>query len=122
LELLFYHLLLNAVQFRKENQRVSVLIEGEVIQQNSYQAIEGKYRYIDFLRIRISDKGMGFNGKYKDYIFDLFTKVHPEISGLGFGLALCKKIVQNHYGAITASSDSSGSVFTILLPVSQKWD
>ncbi|HTM67080.1 MAG TPA: ATP-binding protein [Flavipsychrobacter sp.] len=122
LELLFYHLLLNAIQFRKEDQRVSVLIEAEVIQQNSYQAIEGKYRYIDFLRIRLSDNGRGFGNQYKDYIFDLFTKVHPEVSGLGFGLALCKKIVQNHYGAITAASDGDGSVFTILLPVSQKWD
>jgi sigma-B regulation protein RsbU (phosphoserine phosphatase) len=122
LERLFYHLLLNAIQFRKEGQKVTVRIEAEVIQQNSYQAIQGKYRYIDFVRITVSDNGRGFGNQYKEYIFDLFTKVHPEISGLGFGLALCKKIVQNHYGAITAASDGDGSVFTVLLPISQDWD
>jgi sigma-B regulation protein RsbU (phosphoserine phosphatase) len=122
LEVLFYHLLLNAIQFRRDAEKAVVNIEAETIQQNSYQTIEGKYRYTNFLRIRFSDNGKGFDNQYKEYIFDLFTRAHADAAGLGFGLALCKKIVQNHYGAITASSDANGTLFTMLLPVSQKWD
>lgn len=119
LELMFYHLLLNAVQFRRD-EKVTIQVEADIIQQNSYQATEGKYRYTDFVRIRFTDMGVGFDSQYSEYIFGLFKKAHAEATGLGFGLALCRKIVANHNGTITASSSGQkGTTFTILLPEQQ---
>jgi len=49
----------------------------------------------------------------------IFQRLHSraEYSGTGIGLALCKKIVENHHGHITATSESGhGAVFTIILP------
>jgi signal transduction histidine kinase len=49
----------------------------------------------------------------------MFQRLHPknEYSGTGIGLSICKKIVENHHGSITASSNNGGgAVFTILLP------
>jgi len=120
LELMFYHLFSNAIQFRKEGGRVCVSVESDIIQQNSYKATQGKYKYIDFVRIRFADTSRGFDNRYNDYVFGLFKKAHPDTEGLGFGLALCKKIVDNHYGAISAQSSlQSGTIVTILLPIRQ---
>jgi signal transduction histidine kinase len=53
--LLFYQLLLNAVRFRKETNKASVIITTKTLRLNQFRHIEGKYKYIDFLRIE--DKG-----------------------------------------------------------------
>ena len=120
LDLLFYHLIRNSVQFRKEGEHANIRVEAEIIQQNSYRTIQGKYRYTDFARIRFADSGEGFDAQYASYIFQLFRKTNPQSPGLGFGLALCKKIVDNHNGSISASSQpGKGAVFTIMLPVRQ---
>ncbi|RZJ31374.1 MAG: PAS domain-containing sensor histidine kinase [Flavobacterium sp.] len=71
----------------------------------------------DFIRIRVSDNGIGFNPDYADRIFRMFHRLHESKSGTGIGLALCKRIVENHGGSITASSvQGEGATFEILLP------
>lgn len=116
--LLFYHLISNSIQFRKEDGATKISIEADSIQQNRYRNIKGKYQYTDFVRITFSDNGKGFEPQYARYIFQLFEKAHPDAPGMGFGLALCKKIVENYYGSITAKSAvGEGARFTILLPV-----
>ena len=72
-----------------------------------------------FHRITVSDNGIGFEQEYADTIFKLFQRLHGrnEYSGTGIGLAICKKIMENHHGTITAKSDpGKGSVFIIELP------
>lgn len=69
--------------------------------------------------IRFSDNGIGFEQEYAEQIFKLFTRLHhrKDYSGTGIGLALCKKIVENHDGFIRATSHKgSGSTFHIYLP------
>ena len=73
--------------------------------------------------LKISDNGIGFDEKYLDRIFQMFQRLHgrSEFSGSGIGLALCKKVVQNHYGYITARSEpGKGSTFFVYLPKSNK--
>jgi sigma-B regulation protein RsbU (phosphoserine phosphatase) len=119
LELLFYHLIQNAIQFRNDSGKVQIRIDSDIIQQNSFRATSDKYSYVDFVRIWFSDNGQGFDNKYKEYVFQLFKKAHTESEGLGFGLALCRKIVENHYGSLTVSSQvGMGTTFTISLPLS----
>ena len=58
--------------------------------------------------------------QFADQIFSIFQRLHrkTDYSGTGIGLAICKKIAQNHQGTIYATSEpGQGSVFHILLPV-----
>lgn len=69
--------------------------------------------------IYIEDNGIGFEQKYSDQIFMMFKRLHHkhEYEGTGIGLALCKKIVEEHNGFITAKSTLNiGSTFIIALP------
>lgn len=118
LYLLFHQLLTNAVQFRKEGQEAEVQIAAETIQMNQFRSVKDKYRYVDFLRIRLQDEGIGFAPEYKSQVFELFRRLHGN-SGRGVGLSLCKKIVEAHGGSITIDSvKDSGTTVTIFLPAS----
>lgn len=69
--------------------------------------------------ITLSDNGIGFDQQYSDQIFTLFKRLHgkSEYSGTGIGLSICKKIVEQHNGTITAKSNiGNGALFTIQLP------
>ncbi|GEO11990.1 sensor histidine kinase [Segetibacter aerophilus] len=74
----------------------------------------------DFVKINLSDNGIGFPQEYAASIFDSFTRLNPAdvYEGTGLGLALCKKIVERHNGSISAQGEpGEGAVFTILLPL-----
>lgn len=116
-QLLFYHLLSNSIKFRKGNE-VSVSIVSHKVQQNQFKNIEGRYKYVDHTKITVSDKGTGFNPAYKSQLFELFKRLHNE-SGRGVGLAICKKIIDNHHGSISIDSKmNEGTTVTIYLPSS----
>jgi len=69
--------------------------------------------------IAFSDNGIGFGEQYAESIFNIFTRLHghSEYKGSGVGLALCKKIMQTHGGAITATGrPEEGATFTIYFP------
>jgi signal transduction histidine kinase len=70
----------------------------------------------------VEDNGIGFDDRYKEKIFGIFQRLHNNrYQGTGIGLAICKKIVDNHHGFIRAESkEGHGSTFTILLPKEQK--
>ncbi|KGO88610.1 histidine kinase [Flavobacterium rivuli WB 3.3-2 = DSM 21788] len=70
--------------------------------------------------IYVADNGMGFDQQYAETIFNIFTRLHssPDYRGSGVGLALCKKIMQNHNGHISASSAlGTGTVISLYFPV-----
>jgi signal transduction histidine kinase len=74
-----------------------------------------------FCSIYIEDNGIGFEQKYAEQIFGMFKRLHSknDFEGTGIGLALCKKIVEEHGGFISAkSSVDQGSTFIISLPLS----
>ena len=116
IHLLFYHLLSNAIRFRKDEDKAFVTISSEIIQLNQFHNIE-RYKYVDHLRIQVKDEGIGVNPQYANQAFDLFKRLHMN-SGQGVGLSLCKKIVDNHYGNISIDSrEGEGTLITILLPL-----
>jgi len=73
-----------------------------------------------YLKILVNDNGIGFDQKHVQRIFQMFQRLHgkSEYTGSGIGLALCNKVVQNHYGMLTAESEpGKGSCFMAYLPV-----
>jgi sigma-B regulation protein RsbU (phosphoserine phosphatase) len=115
IQLLFYHLLSNAVRFRKED-KVVVSITSHKVQLNQFKNTDGRYKYVDHNKITIADNGIGFNPEYKKQLFELFKRLHNE-SGRGVGLAICKKIIDNHHGTICIDSKTNeGATVTIYLP------
>jgi signal transduction histidine kinase len=74
----------------------------------------------NYVELKFKDNGIGFDQQYAQKIFTIFQRLHDKHSyaGTGIGLALCKKIVDNHNGFITAQSEvGKGSTFLIYLPL-----
>lgn len=114
---LFHNLIGNALKYSKKDTSPVVKITSEISAQlngKNTQGVSPKY-----CRIFIQDNGIGFDQKYAEEIFGMFKRLHhnSEFQGTGIGLALCKKIVEQHKGYISARSKiNEGSTFIISLP------
>jgi signal transduction histidine kinase len=76
----------------------------------------------EICRVMVEDNGIGFDEKYLDRIFTPFQRLHSRAAyeGTGMGLAVCRKIVERHGGAITArSTPDVGTTFILNLPIRQ---
>ncbi|WP_080053880.1 sensor histidine kinase [Spirosoma aerolatum] len=120
---LFMNLLSNALKFRQpDDAAVPPLIRLEasrIATTDLPASITPTGVAQAYYRIDVLDNGIGFDEKYLDRIFQVFQRLHGrnEFSGTGIGLAICEKVVTNHGGAITASSQvGQGSVFSVYLP------
>ncbi len=72
-----------------------------------------------YTKILFTDNGIGFDPQFSEQIFNIFQRLHGRetYSGTGIGLALCKKIAENHNGIIYAEGEpDKGATFTIILP------
>ncbi len=119
MQFLLTALLANAVKFRKPGNAVHVRIYASTLLQNKFRQLTGKYKYEEFLKLQIADNGIGFDDKYQDQAFELFRKLHPA-DGAGIGLALSRKIVENHGGSIVLESERDiGTTVNIFLPLKQ---
>jgi light-regulated signal transduction histidine kinase (bacteriophytochrome) len=115
---LFYNLISNAIKYSKPGVAPVVKIYSED-NQPQVSTILGETADA-YCRIFIQDNGIGFEQKYSEQIFNMFTRLHhsSEYEGTGIGLALCKKIVEEHNGFISAISKvDEGSTFIVSLPM-----
>lgn len=111
---LFSNLISNAIKFSDGDTLIEIKSSVVSGADAGYTAlIEGRmYAYIV-----VKDNGIGFEQQYGEQIFKMFKRLSNN-TGTGIGLALCKKIVDNHNGHIHVKSEpGKGSEFTILLPV-----
>ena len=119
LEMLFHNLFKNSIQFRRVEVPLYIHAEHVVYQQNLYQETKNRYRYTDFLRITISDNGVGFDQNQDVNYFAIGKKNASCAFGLSFGLAFCKKVVDNHRGEIAIRATiGQGTSVVLTLPIS----
>jgi hypothetical protein len=119
---LLSNLFANALKFNSPIRKPVIEIKASQLGQE--ETAEYKELNADKLhyKIEFKDNGIGFDQEYAEQIFTIFQRLHGrmEYEGTGIGLAMCKKIVQNHHGVIYAiSKRDEGAMFTIILPESQ---
>jgi light-regulated signal transduction histidine kinase (bacteriophytochrome) len=116
---LFSNLLSNALKFSKPGSApvISITAREEEGSRLAAHALPNEDR--TYYHIEVADNGIGFDPDKADQIFQIFQRLHgqTEYSGTGIGLALCRRIAQNHKGTIYATGEEGkGAVFHILLP------
>jgi two-component system CheB/CheR fusion protein len=119
---LFFNLVSNAIKFSKSGISPVITITSKILELEEaakHANINPKYSYCE---IGVRDNGIGFKQQFEEQIFLLFSRLHSQdkYTGTGIGLALCKKIVANHHGEISAvSRENEGTLFKIILPLSR---
>ena len=115
---LFQNLIANGLKFHRADESPVVKVSGRYVPGREDRK-PGRLANQQ-CRILVEDNGIGFDEKYGTRIFGIFQRLHPRdvYEGTGIGLAICRRIVQQHGGTITAHSvPGKGSTFEILLPV-----
>lgn len=118
---LLQNVISNGLKFHKQEVPPIVQINAKKVRKRDVEVEFGKIQlsHPEYVRISIKDNGLGFDEKYADKIFSIFQRLHGrhEFEGTGIGLAICRKIVENHGGMIMARSvENFGSEFIIILP------
>jgi len=114
---LFANLISNSLKYNDRNPVIDISFEKpSTTEIQSHPRLNPDLSYLKFV---IRDNGIGFEQEFSERIFNVFQRLHGKqtYSGTGIGLAICKKIVENHDGVIYATSERhSGATFTIILP------
>lgn len=120
---LFSNLISNALKFCHE---VPVIKIGyKVVSSEQVFGYLGKPLPGDFHEITVTDNGIGFEPQYAHHIFAMFKRLHGKqnYAGTGIGLALCKKIIEQHRGFISAYGEpGKGATFYVYFPVNHESD
>lgn len=115
---LFVNLIGNSLKYGKEGVAPIIRINCSTIVANDNEFLP--HNNMKYHKITVEDNGIGFDQEYVKKIFVLFSRLHNknEYAGTGIGLAICKKIVENHKGFIFAKGvHNQGATFFIYLPV-----
>jgi PAS domain S-box-containing protein len=113
---LFQNLLTNSLKFQRNYIAPEISISAMITSEPSLKTAVRSNRYLEMV---ISDNGIGFPENMSEKIFELFSRLHSksEYEGTGLGLSISRRIVENHDGAISASSNGEyGATFTIVIP------
>lgn len=119
---MFTNLISNSLKFAKKDVKPVIQIAASDLtdEQKNFYNLNPKAHYVNIFYL---DNGIGFEQQYADRIFELFQRLHDRSSypGSGIGLAICKKIVNNHNGQIYVFSEpDKGATFQIIMPYRQK--
>jgi signal transduction histidine kinase len=118
----FHNLISNSLKFAKQNEIPVIEIKCRAVSKEELTShpelnLSAQYSVITFM-----DNGIGFNMQYAEQVFGMFKRLNDkaEYPGSGIGLALCRKVVENHNGIITAKAETGrGASFKIILPQKQ---
>lgn len=111
---LFANLITNAIKYSKPDSMPVI----EISQIENFES-ETQNHQDEFIKIQVKDNGIGMEKSHLIKIFTIFQRLHgrTEYSGNGIGLAICKKIMENHSGNITVESElNEGTIFNLYFP------
>ena len=119
---LFHNLISNSIKYSKTEVSPVIRISSdyEFSEAETENNGHGNNRYC---RIIIEDNGIGFEQEYSEQIFGMFKRLHGknQYHGTGIGLAICKKIAEEHNGYISAKSKvNEGATFIVSLPMHEE--
>ena len=119
---LIYNLISNALKFSFEGRPPVITIETHIIKRGDTEirALKSLPQNCDYWNINFSDNGIGFDAQFNERVFVMFERLLPNknYSGTGMGLAVVKKIVENHNGIIRAKGElNKGTTFEIYIPI-----
>ena len=115
---LLHNLFVNSLKFARKEVPAEITVTSETIDGNPAihpKLLAGR----QYTHLRVSDNGIGFEPEYGEKIFEVFQRLHgrDKYSGTGIGLAIVKKIIDNHGGYISATGrPGEGATFDIYLP------
>jgi len=115
---LFSNLISNAIKYSRREVSPKLSISASVVSGVDIHNPDKKFN-----KITVSDNGIGMDKMYLNKIFTIFQRLHMrnEYSGNGIGLAICKKIMENHKGMIDVESEpGNGSTFNLYFPIKAK--
>lgn len=117
---LFANIINNSLKYTERKPVITISCRTlDAAEMKEYVKLDTNSKYY---QIEFSDNGIGFEQQYSEQIFAIFQRLHGKqtYSGTGIGLALCKKIVENHNGIIYGTGEpNKGATFTIILPEHQ---
>jgi len=119
---LFSNLISNSLKYCKEGRIPEISIMASKVTSNELTKYDIPDSNVTYYKIEFRDNGIGFNKEHSEQIFNIFQRLHGknEYAGTGIGLAMCRKIAENHHGCIEASADEGyGATFTVILPERQ---
>jgi|GEM_PF-59280 len=117
---LLYNLISNSLKFSNPEVPTVIKINSDISLGENFEN-EKLIPAKKYCHIKVSDNGIGFEPQYNKKIFEVFQRLHgrDRYNGTGIGLAIVKKIVENHNGIISASGvQNEGASFDIYIPVS----
>jgi two-component system CheB/CheR fusion protein len=120
---LFHNLLSNSLKFAREQVQPAIRITTRSVPEREVNNIDALRKDLQYVEIIFEDNGIGFSNEFAEKIFIIFQRLNgrQEYPGTGIGLALCRKIMDNHEGMIYASSiEQIRTEFHIILPMRQK--
>ena len=108
----------NALKFSQKEIPLQIeiksrIVSGEELQNDKLSTTE------NYCHISFKDNGIGFEPEHSEKIFGVFQRLHSRdiYDGTGIGLAIVKKIVENHNGIISATAKPmEGATFNIYIP------
>jgi two-component system CheB/CheR fusion protein len=115
---LIHNLIGNSLKFSRADRSPQILIKCEVVKAEKVK-VKKLSSQSNFVHIIYRDNGIGFDPSYNERIFEVFQRLHSseDYPGTGMGLAICKRIVENHGGLMTATGSlSKGARFDIYIP------
>jgi signal transduction histidine kinase len=119
---LFSNLISNALKFSTKDKAPLITITSANLLPDEVSELTALNHHLPYTKITFTDNGIGFAEAFSEKIFTIFQRLNDKhtYSGTGIGLALCKKIVNNHQGIIYAQSkEGYGATFTLIMPLVQ---
>jgi signal transduction histidine kinase len=113
---LFENIISNAIKFRRNDVIPEIQITVTYLASGD-QTVRGLRNDCPYYRIDFKDNGIGFDPHNAEKIFGIFQRLKTDSYGVGIGLAICRKIAENHGGIVVAeSTPQHGSTFSVYLP------